>query len=65
MIKKVFWEAVAENWSKKETIEIPDVLAGDVIPDDFFADSDESAELDDWMKELLNPEELDLTDFWG
>lgn len=67
MIKKSFWEQVSESWSKKETIEIPDVLLDSGVEEDFSQSSDDAAQLDEWMKDLLEPDEdlLELTDLWG
>lgn len=63
MIKREFWENIASVWGKKEEIEIPDILDGPDVPDDFI-DLDEVEDWDDLLKDLLSPdsEESDLTD---
>lgn len=63
MIKREFWENIASVWGKKEEIEIPDIIDGPDVPDDFI-DLDEVEDWDDLLKDLLSPdsEEIDLAD---
>ena len=62
MIKREFWEKVAEVWAKKEEIEIPDITEGPDVPDDFI-DLDEVEDLDSFLKDLLSPDSDDEIDF--
>lgn len=52
MIKREFWERVAEAWSKKEEIEIPEILAGPDVPEEPDIPFGE-INLDDW-KDFLD-----------
>lgn len=64
MIKKEFWEKVAEVWTKKEEIDIPPIDIGIDVPDDFI-DLDEVEDWDALMKDLLGSDEeggIDLSD---
>ncbi len=64
MIKKEFWEKVAEVWAKKEEIDIPPIDIGIDVPDDFI-DLDEVEDWDALMKDLLGSDEeggIDLSD---
>lgn len=63
MIKREFWKNIASVWGKKEEIEIPDIIDGPDVPDDFI-DLDEVEDWDDLLKDLLSPdsEEIDLAD---
>lgn len=64
MIKREFWEKIAEVWAKKEEIEIPDITDGPDVPDDFI-DLNEVEDWDSLLKDLLSPdsdEEIDLAD---
>ena len=64
MIKREFWEKVAEVWAKKEEIEIPDITDGPDVPDDFI-DLNEVEDWDALMKDLLGSDEeggIDLSD---
>ncbi len=64
MIKREFWEKVAQVWAKKEEIEIPDIVDGPDVPDDFI-DLNEVEDWDALLKDLLSPdsdEEVDLAD---
>lgn len=63
MIKREFWENIASVWGKKEEIEIPDLIDGPDVPDDFI-DLNEVEDWDDLLKDLLSPdsEEIDLAD---
>lgn len=63
MIKREFWENIASIWGKKEEIEIPDLIDGPDVPDDFI-DLNEVEDWDDLLKDLLSPdsEEIDLAD---
>ncbi len=64
MIKREFWEKVAEVWAKKEEIEIPDIKDGPDVPDDFI-DLDEVEDWDSLLKDLLSSDsddEIDLDD---
>lgn len=66
MIKKEFWEKVSGVWAKKDEIEIPDIVVGEEIPEDFF-DDEEIGNLDDLLKDILesDDEEIDMTDFFS
>lgn len=62
MIKREFWEKIAEVWAKKEEIEIPDIGTGPDVPDDFI-DLDSVEDWNDLLKDLLSPDtddEIDL-----
>ena len=64
MIKKEFWEKVAEVWTKKEEIDIPPIDIGIDVPDDFI-DLDEVEDWEALMKDLLGSDEeggIDLSD---
>lgn len=64
MIKREFWEKVADVWAKKEEIYIPEILDIPDVPDDLFA-TDDVEDLDDLLKGLLSSdsgEDLDLDD---
>lgn len=63
MIKREFWENIASVWGKKEEVEIPDLIDGPDVPDDFI-DLNEVEDWDDLLKDLLSPdsEEIDLAD---
>lgn len=64
MIKREFWEKIAEVWAKKEDIEIPDIKDGPDVPDEFI-DLNEVEDWDALLKDLLSPdsdEDIDLTD---
>lgn len=64
MIKKEFWEKIAEVWAKKEEIDIPPIDIGIDVPDDFI-DLDEVEDWDALMKDLLGSDEeggIDLSD---
>lgn len=64
MIKREFWEKVAKVWARKEEIEIPDIIDGPDVPDDFI-DLNEVEDWDSLLKDLLSPdsdEEIDLAD---
>lgn len=63
MIKREFWENIASIWGKKEEIEIPDLIDGPDVPDDFI-DLNEVEDWDELLKDLLSPdsEEIDLAD---
>lgn len=63
MIKREFWENIASVWGRKEEIEIPDLIDGPDVPDDFI-DLNEVEDWDDLLKDLLSPdsEEIDLAD---
>lgn len=64
MIKREFWEKVAEVWAKKEEIKIPDIEDVPDVPDDFI-DLNEVEDWDSLLKDLLSPdtdEEIDLAD---
>lgn len=55
MIKKAFWEDVAEIWAKRETIPIPEVdVSGYAPPDDPDEDSYDFDDLDDFFKDILS-----------
>lgn len=62
MIKREFWEKIAEVWAKKEEIEIPDIGAGPDVPDDLI-DLDSVENWDDLLKDLLGPDTEDEMDF--
>lgn len=64
MIKREFWEKIAEVWAKKEEIEIPDIKDGPDVPDEFI-DLNEVEDWDALLKDILSPdsdEDIDLTD---
>lgn len=64
MIKREFWEKIAEVWAKKEEIEIPDIGTGPDVPDDFI-DLDSVEDWNDLLKDLLSPDtddEINLGD---
>lgn len=64
MIKREFWEKIAEVWAKKEEIEIPDIGTGPDVPDDCI-DLDSVEDWNDLLKDLLNPDtddEINLGD---
>lgn len=65
MIKKEFWERVAENWSKKEEIVIPEIDKED-IPD-VPLDNNDMDDLDSYLNSILDSDEdeFDVTDFFG
>ncbi len=52
MIKREFWENVAEVWAKKEEIAIPDIAIGPDVPDD-FVNLDDVEDWDALLKDLL------------
>lgn len=58
MIKKDFWENIAEIWAKKETIDIPPIDIGtDLPPDDLNDDEidfDDIDDIDEFFKDMLN-----------
>lgn len=58
MIKKNFWENIADVWARKEKIEIPDIdLADGPPPDDpeeDYIDFDDIDDIDDFFKDILN-----------
>ena len=59
MIKREFWEKIAEVWAKKEEIE-----DGPDVPDEFI-DLNEVEDWDALLKDILSPdsdEDIDLTD---
>lgn len=59
MIKKEFWEKVADVWSKKEVIEIPpveDINIPDELDDEEEIDFDDWDEADDFFDDILNGE---------
>lgn len=62
MIKRIFWEKVAENWSKEDSVVIPDTDVGQDIPDDFF-DDDEILDLDDLLMGFGNSEDEEIDFF--
>lgn len=53
MIKREFWEKVAEVWAKKELIEIPDMIDVPDIPEDMI-DLEEVEDWDSLLKDLLS-----------
>lgn len=58
MIKKRFWEDVAEMWSRKEAIVIPNIdVDGYVPPDDPEDDPMDFDDLDDFFKDILSDDE--------
>lgn len=65
MIKKEFWERVAENWSKKEEIVIPEIDKEDIpeVP----LDNNDMDDLDSYLNSILDSDEdeFDVTDFFG
>lgn len=65
MIKKEFWERVAENWSKKEEIVIPEIDKED-IPD-VPLDNNDMDDLNSYLNSILDSDEdeFDVTDFFG
>lgn len=60
MIKKEFWEKVADVWSKKEVIEIPPVeeisIPDELDDDEEEIDFDDWDEADDFFDDILNGE---------
>ena len=58
MIKREFWEKVAEVWAKKEEINIPDIIDGPDVPEDFI-DLNEVEDWDSLLKDLLSPDSDD------
>ena len=59
MIKKEFWEKVADVWSKEEVIEIPhveDISIPDELDDEEEIDFDDWDEADDFFDDILNGE---------
>lgn len=70
MINQDFWVRVANAWTKKEEVAIPEVGVGPDMPEDFLkADSKEFASLDDFLKDIIandpDIEEIDVTDFFS
>lgn len=70
MINQDFWERVANVWTKREEVVLPDVDVGPDMPEDFFEeDSKEYASLDDFLKDIIandpDIEEIDVTDFFS
>ena len=70
MINQDFWARVANAWTKREEVAIPDVDVGPDIPEDFLKeDSKEFASLDDFLKDIIandpDIEEIDVTDFFS
>ena len=54
MIKKAFWQNVAEVWTRKETILIPNIDNTNYAPpDDLVGDDNDYDELDDFLKDIL------------
>ncbi len=50
MIKKIFWEQLANLWAEKEVIEIPDIdLGEDIPPDDLEEEGIDFEGLDDFL----------------
>ena len=54
MIKRNFWENIADVWARKEEIEIPDIDVGEVPPPDDpekdYIDFDDIDDIDDFLK---------------
>lgn len=55
MIKRDFWENIASVWSKKEKIEIPEIIEGPDVPED-FVNLEEVEDWDNLLRDLLNPD---------
>lgn len=54
MSKKRFWADIAEAWSRREAIIIPDIdIGGQAPPDDLDDDLDLDG-LDDFFKDILS-----------
>lgn len=54
MNKKRFWMDIAESWSRRESIFIPDIDIGEEVPpDDLESDLDLDG-LDDFFKDILS-----------
>ena len=61
MIKKRFWEDVAEAWAQKGTIAIPEIdVGGYAPPDDPEDEAVDFDDLDDFFKDILSDEEGEL-----
>ena len=61
MIKKRFWEDIAEIWSQKEAIVIPDSdVDGYAPPDDPEDEAIDFDDLDDFFKDILSDDEGEL-----
>lgn len=58
MIKKSFWENIAEVWARKETIIIPEIEPGLELPPDDPCDDeisfDDIDDIDEYFKDILN-----------
>ena len=58
MIKKNFWENIADVQARKEKIEIPDIDLGDgpppYDPEGDYIDFDDIDDIDDFLKDILN-----------
>ena len=58
MIKRDFWENIAEVWARKEQIEIPDIDIGEDLPPDDpeeeYINFDEADDIDDFFKDILS-----------
>lgn len=58
MIKREFWEAVADVWAIKRAIVIPTIDVGDDVPPDDpeldFMTQGESEDIDDLLKDLID-----------
>ena len=58
MIKKRFWEDVAEMWSQKEAVAIPNIdIDGYAPPDDPEDDPMDFDDLDAFFKDILSDDE--------
>ena len=51
MINRVFWENIAEHWSKKGITVVPDVEIPLIIDD---IDDDEDEDIDDILSDILS-----------
>ena len=58
MIKRNFWENIADVWARKEEIESPDIDVGEGPPPDDpekdYIDFDDIDDIDDFLKDILN-----------
>lgn len=58
MIKRNFWENIADVWARKEEIEIPDIDVGEGPPPDDpekdYIDFDDIDDIDGFLKDILN-----------
>jgi len=61
MIKRSFWEKVAEDWSRIDDVKIPEVNEGPDVPEDFLGE-DDIGDLDDLLMSfgLSEEEEIDF-----